>query len=156
MTSRRHFNTSGGSPGRCLGVFLALSLCLAAGPAWPERMQRMGEFEAHYSLVPTTLLNADVATRYRISRGRDRALLNVTILDADARPVQARVSGVVRDLLGQVRDIDFQQVLDGEAVYYLAVIRHDDQEVLRFSIDVGIPGGGAHELAFQQKMYWQE
>ena len=140
---------------RLAGSLMLLALGLAAAPAWPERMMRLGAFEAHYSLVPTTLLKPDVAARYDISRGRDRALLNVTILDAQGQPVRVRVSGVVRDLLGQTRDIDFREVIDGEAVYHLAEIRHPDQEVLRFSIHVHIPDGGAHEIAFQQKMYWE-
>lgn len=129
---------------------------LLAMPAWAERMTRIGTFEAHYSLVPTTLLSPRVAAEYQIARGRDRALLNVTILNADGEPVQARVQGVVRDLLGQPDDIGFREVLEGEAVYYLAEIRYPDQEVLRFTIDVGTPDGGSHQFSFQQTMYWEE
>ena len=136
-------------------AWMLLLAAVAAAPAWAERMQRLGKFQAHYSLVPTTLLNAGVASRYDISRGRDRALLNVTILDPASGPVRADVSGVVRDLLGQARDIAFRQVVEGEAIYYLAEIRHDDQEVLRFAIDVRTPDGAAHQVTFQQKMYWE-
>lgn len=133
-----------------------LLTALISAPASAERMQRIGPFEAHYSLVPTTMLSAEVAAGYRITRGRDRALLNVTILDESAMPVQAEVSGVVRDLLGQPSDVAFREVLEGDAVYYLAEIRHEDQEVLRFTIDVGTPDGGTHQVTFQQKMYWSD
>jgi hypothetical protein len=121
-----------------------------------ERMTRIGSFEAHYSLVPTMLLSPAVAADYRIARGRDRALLNVTILNARSEAVQARVRGVVRDLLGIPADIGFREVLEGEAVYYLAEIRYPDQEVLRFTIDVDTPDGASHQFSFQQKMYWEE
>lgn len=141
---------------RALASATLLLTVLIGAPASAERMQRIGPFEAHYSLVPTTMLSAEVAASYRITRGRDRALLNVTILDASAMPVQAEVSGVVRDLLGQPSDLPFREVLEGGAVYYLAEIRHEDQEVLRFTIDVGTPDGGTHQVAFQQKMYWSD
>ena len=132
-----------------LGALLAL-------PAWAERMERLGPFEAHYSLFPTLMLSPDVAGNYGIARGRDRALLNVSILDGDGKPVRAEVSGVVRDLLGQPKPIGFREVLEGEAVYYLAEIRHADEEVLRFTIDVRTPDGVSRSFAFQQKMYWEE
>lgn len=125
------------------------------GPALAERMQSFGQHEAHYSLVPTTLLAAAVAADYGISRGRDRALLNVSILDAGGHPVQAQVSGTVKDLLGQQREIAFREIVEGEAVYYLAEIRHSDREVLRFAIDIETAGGETHQLTFQQKMYWE-
>jgi len=140
--------------GRMTGT-AALVMCLATPPVWAERMMRFGNFEAHYSLVPTTLLKPVVASRYDIVRGRDRALLNVSVLEGGERAVRAHVTGVVRDLMGQVREITFREVVEGEAVYYLSEIRHDDQEVLRFSIALRTPDGRQHELAFQQKMYWE-
>lgn len=139
---------------RLIGVLL-LGAMLAA-PAWAERMQRLGRFEAHYSLIPTLMLSPAVAGDYGIARGRDRALLNVSILAPDGKPVQATVTGVVRDLLGQPNPIGFREVLEADAVYYLAEIRHADQEVLRFTIEVQTPDGAEHSFAFQQKMYWEQ
>lgn len=138
-----------------LRALLAAAALLLACSGWAERMQPMGSYEAHYSLVPTLLLKADVVARYGISRGRDRALLNVSVLDADGQPVRATVTGIVRDLLGQQRDLGFREVVEGEAVYYLAGVRHDDREVLRFAIRVTTPDGRVHPLEFQQKMYWE-
>lgn len=141
-------------PGAAAGIGLLVVLWLAAGTALAERMVRFGAYEAHYSLVPTTMLKPAIATRYDLTRARDRALLNVSVLDGNDAPVRAKVSGVVRDLLGQTSDIAFREVAEGEAVYYLAEIRHGDQDVLRFAIDVETPDGMVHELAFQQKLYW--
>lgn len=139
---------------RLIGAVLLGALLIL--PAWAERMQRLGRFEAHYSLIPTLMLSANVAGEYAIARGRDRALLNVSILDPDGKPVQATVTGVVRDLLGQPNPIAFREVLEGDAVYYLAEIRHANQEVLRFAIDVQTPDGASHRFAFQQTMYWEQ
>ena len=78
------------------------------------------------------------------------------ILHPDSGPVTARVSGNVKDLLSQVRPLTFDEVAEGEAVYYLTTLRHDDQETLRFTIDVETPDGARHQLSFQQKLYWED
>ncbi|MFU8814269.1 MAG: DUF4426 domain-containing protein [Pseudomonadales bacterium] len=133
---------------------LLLALLLAA-PAGAEQKQSIGAFDAHYSLVPTLFLKPEIAARHGITRSRDRALLNVSILDASDVPVQAQVTGRSRNLLGQEVRLQFRQVLDGQAVYYLAEVQHADREMLRFIVDVTTPDSAAHRLEFMQTMYWE-
>lgn len=141
-------------PGPAGILWLALLAIVIGTPAArAERMQRLGSYEVHYSLIPTLMLKPDIAAGYGISRSRDRALLNVSVIDPATGPVKARVDGVVRDLLGLTRTLEFQEVVEGEAVYYLATLRHDDQETLRFDIGIATPDGQSHRLEFQQKMY---
>jgi hypothetical protein len=133
---------------------LLLALC-AAMPASAEQKQAIGDYDAHYSLIPTLFLKPEIAARHGIRRGRDRALLNVSILDRSDTPVQAAVSGYVRNLFGQDVRLEFQEVLDGSAVYYLAVVQHTDREVLRFAIDITTPDEAVHRLDLTQTMYWE-
>lgn len=134
-------------------VFLVAGLGL---PAAAEQMRPIGDFQAHYSLVPTLFLKADIAAGYDITRSRDRALLTVSILDADGDAVPADVRGRMKDLLSQQQALEFEEVREGAAIYYLATIRHSDRDVLRFDIRITTPDGAGHELAFQQKMYWED
>lgn len=136
----------------CAAALLAAGLGL---PAAAEQMRPIGDFQAHYSLVPTLFLKADIAAGYGITRSRDRALLNVSILDAAGTPVTADVQGQVKDLLSQQQALEFDEVREGSAVYYLATIRHSDRDVLRFDIRITTPDGADHELSFQQKVYWE-
>ncbi len=140
----------------CRTLVAALLALGCALPASAEQFQRLGSYQGHYSLVPTTFLSKDVAAGYGITRARDRALLNVSIIDPEAGPVRAAVSGTVKDLLGTVRELAFEEVVEGEAVYYLATVRHGDEEVLRFAIDVQTPDGANHRLSFQQKTYLED
>lgn len=142
-------------PWRTRIVCLALLAGALASAAHAERMQRLGGYEVHYSLIPTLMLNPTVASGYGISRGRDRALLNVSVIDPDRGPVRATLDGTAKDLLGLVRALEFREVTEGEAVYYLATLRHDDQEVLRIAVDIQTPDGQTQRLEFQQKMYWE-
>ncbi|MEQ8858306.1 MAG: DUF4426 domain-containing protein [Pseudomonadales bacterium] len=149
---RRILRTSKSVTGAAVAL-LALGTWL---PASAEQFRQLGAYQGHYSLVPTTFLSPEVAADYGITRGRDRALLNVSIIDPDAGPVRAEVTGTVRDLLGIVQPLEFEEILEGDAVYYLATVKHADQEVLRFAIDVRTPDGASHLLTFQQKTYWDD
>lgn len=139
---------------RRLLVLIAASSLTAAVHA--EQKQDIGGYEAHYSVIATTFLRPEIAADYGITRARDRALINVAIIDPAAGPVKAEVSGTVKDLLSQTRALVFSEVEEGEAVYYLATLRHDDQETLRFTVTVRTPDGASHELRFQQKMYFED
>jgi hypothetical protein len=133
----------------------ALTAALTA-PAHAEQKRSIGAYDAHYSIVPTLFLKPEVAARHGIRRGRDRALLNVSVLDRSDTPVKAAVSGTVRNLLGQQLNLEFREVLDGTAVYYLAVVQHTNREVLRFVIDITTPDTAVHQLDLTQTLYWQE
>jgi hypothetical protein len=136
-------------------ILLVLTAALMA-PAIAEQKQRIGAYDAHYSIVPTLFLKPEVAARHGIRRGRDRALLNVSVLDRTETPVRAAVSGTVRNLLGQQLNLEFREVLDGTAVYYLAVVQHTNREMLRFVIDITTPDAAVHQLDLTQTLYWQE
>jgi hypothetical protein len=134
----------------------AVCTLLLSAVAHAEQMQQLGNWEVHYVLIPTTFLNKDVAASYQIDRGRDRALVNISVLDEQGNPVIAAVTGRVTNLLGQVQSLDFEEVIEGTAVYYLAEVRHTDREVLRFEVDIVPPDDLKQQLKFQQKVYWDD
>lgn len=133
-----------------------LTLLTTVSLAHAEQKQLIGDYEAHYSVVPTTFLRPEIAAGYGITRSRDRALVNVAIVHPERGPVRARVSGSVKDLLSQVQPLVFEEIVEAEAVYYLTTLRHDDRETLRFTIDVEAPDGSRHEVSFQQMLYWED
>ena len=135
-----------------LSAALLIMACLQADA---EQMRRLGSWDVHYALVPTTFLKPEVAARYQITRGRDRAMINISVLDGDGSPVRVRISGTMINLLGQREPLEFREVLEGPAVYYLVEIKHTDREVLRFEVDITPPDGKAQQLTFQQEMYWE-
>jgi hypothetical protein len=140
---------------RLLQIFFFALATTVIVTANAEQKRTIGAYDAHYSVVPTLFLKPEIAARHGISRGRDRALLNVSVLDRSETPVKAAVSGTVRNLLGQQVKLDFREVVDGTAVYYLAVVQHSNREVLRFVIDIITPDAAAHQLDLTQTLYWQ-
>jgi len=122
--------------------------------AQAEQKAVFSDYEVHYILLPTTFLKADIADRYNLRRSKDRALVNVSVLDRQGTPVQADVRGSSENLLGQRQNLTFDEVIEGEAIYYLALLRYADEEFQRVALNVVLPNGELAEIKFQQKMYW--
>lgn len=136
-----------------LSVALVLSTGFAAS-VYAEQKVVFSDYEVHYILLPTTFLKADIADKYNLRRGKDRALVNVSVLNLDGKAVQAQVRGSSENLLGQIQSLTFDEVMEGEAIYYLALLRYADEEFQRVSLNVVLPNGELAEIKFQQKMYW--
>lgn len=109
--------------------------------------------EVHYVLVNTLFLAPEVAHRYSITRAKDRAIVNLSVIGPDGRAREAVLEGSVRNLIGQISELDFELVKDGEAIYYIAPIRFTDQDVLRFNIDVVVADGPSTKVSFQERMW---
>ena len=109
---------------------------LAPGIGVAEQMQRFGDFEAHYVVFPSTFVQSEIAHQYGLRRGPGLAIVNVSVLDASGTGVACAIAGHSKNLLDQVSPLTFKEVREGDAVYYLAEVRHADQEVLRFSLTI--------------------
>ena len=142
---------------RTLTILTALLLSFVLHPsANAEQKRTFGQYEVHYIVVPTTFLRANIANQYGLVRGRDRALLNISVLGVDGKASTARLEGHARNLLEQRQALDFREVREGEAVYYLALIRHADEEHQRFQVDIELPDGSQNVLEWHQKLYWDD
>ncbi len=133
----------------------ALLLACATVLGQAEQRQSFGGWDVHYVVLPTGFLKPAIAAQYGITRGRDRALVNVSVLDPTGTPRKVRIEGSAKNLLGQLQPLAFREVTEGDAVYYLAAIKHTHEEVLRFDVSVTASEAPPMRLRFQQKLYWQ-
>ena len=137
-------------------VLLGWAGLVSAFSAQAQQMQKFGAYELHYIVIPTTTLQPDIAQRYDIRRGKDRALFNVSIIDPAGKGVKGDLQGESQNLLGQRQDLSFTEVVDGDAVYYLAIIRHANEEVHRINLDAATADGTRTSLRLTQKLYWSD
>ncbi|RTE87712.1 MULTISPECIES: DUF4426 domain-containing protein [Gammaproteobacteria] len=138
---------------------LAAVLFLSAKPTLAQeqgaRFQRLGGWEVHFNTVATTFLEPSIAAQYNIRRSSARSLLNIAVLDATVagKPaVDAEVTGSFLNVLGQRRTLNFTRVQEGEAIYFIADFGHDDDENLRFFIDIETENS-SQELRFNDQFY---
>lgn len=139
----------------CTAVFTVSGIGIAAANDDGQTMQRLGNWEVHYSAFPSTFLLPDIARTYNITRSNSRGVLNISVLDAtrDERPAQrVNVSGYALNEAGQRRDLTFRRHIDGEAIYYVAEVPHGREDTYRFFIRIR-HGNDEQELNFRHTFY---
>ena len=117
------------------------------------QFQQFGQYEVHYIVFPTMTLKPEIAAKYGVNRAQTLSLLNISVLAGGADPVPVEVSGQAANLLGQLQVLDFQEVREGPAIYYLAPVRHSDEEMYRLSVTLSFPDGSTDTLKWEQKIY---
>ncbi|WP_394559818.1 DUF4426 domain-containing protein [Aquipseudomonas alcaligenes] len=136
--------------------FASLLLCLLfALPAFAERKQTFGELDVHYSVFNSSFLQPNIAAAAGLTRSKTVGVLNVAALKG-GQGQAAKVDGTLKNLLGQTTPLQFKQVLESGAVYYLAEFPLREREVLTFSINVQIGDGAPHTLTFNQEVFPDE
>lgn len=139
-------------------VFLLATTANAFAQQQGARFQRLGGWEIHYNTVATTFLQPEIAARYEIPRSRARSLLNIAVLDATeaGKPaVDAQVTAYFLNILGQRSNLDMQRVQEGSAIYFIDDFGHDDDENLRFFIEITV-GNETQTLRFNDQFYHSE
>jgi len=62
------------------------------------------------------------------------------------------VTGSAKNLIGTDKKLSFKQVVEGEAIYYLATLPYRHKETYRFEIKVQ-KGNEQQTLRFKQELY---
>jgi hypothetical protein len=118
-------------------VVFSLAILLSSH-ANAEQQKTLGQWQVHYNAFNSTFLSPAIATRYDVTRSASKGVLNIAVLDKDTLTSQSPgVSGQVVNPLGQVQQLAFQHINEGDAAYYIAQFDFTNAETLRFSIQVG-------------------
>lgn len=150
--------------------FVVVLACLLAGTALAqsnqlpelEQSRQFGDYTLHYSVFNSTFVPADIAGLYGLTRARDRALINISLTRTDAGGntslgLPAEVSGTAANLLQQQRPLDFTEIDEGNAVYYIASLKHTHEESINFSVRVQAEGlSQPLEISFSRKLYVED
>lgn len=135
---------------------MLLGLLLVTAEAGAEQMQQLGRWQVHYVVIPTTTLRPGVATRYGLKRARNLALVNISVLDPERvvpGAVRAAVTGTATNLLGQVIRLEFREVVEEQAIYYLATLHYTDRDIFSFALAIKTEDTPPQTLEFRQTLY---
>ena len=135
-----------------LSLLLLLGLLLS-NQVNAEQKQVLGSWDVHYIALNTTFLTPKVAKQNAIVRSKFNGLINISVLDRQDKTAQSPVlTGEAKNLIGVVKKLKFKQVIEGKAIYYLAVLPFSDREQYRITIDIN-DGLKQKTLKFQHKFY---
>lgn len=137
-----------------LKLLCALAFMLTA-TVNAENMQKLNDLNVHYIAIGSTFLTPEIAKAYGIERSRYKGLVNIAVLDntQDGNPAKTvNINGKARNDVGQIKSLDFMEVKEGDAVYYLAQVSYSNEETIYFDINI-TDKGKQHNLTFSQKFY---
>jgi len=143
-----------------IGAFL---LCLVSISASAEQKLVFGEYEVHYMGLSSDFLTPEVAKIYDIPRSRSLGFLNISVLQKTKggqvpAALDAELTGSIRNLIGQSRELEFRRVREGQAIYYISTFRFDDGDMYNFDLDV-VPSNARQknfDVKFSQRFYEED
>lgn len=131
-------------------LLLGLTVSFSAAA---EQKKQLGDWDVHYIAFPAPLLTAEVAQQYQLQRSKYNGIINISVLDKTSQKAQqVAVSGVAKDLQGRQRKLEFSQVTEGDAIYYLAQLPFRHEQRFSFTISI-ISGNRSEQLSFDQTFY---
>jgi hypothetical protein len=132
-------------------ALMLLTLCLAL-PVMAEQKKTFDQLDVHYSAFNSGFLQPQVAAAVGLVRSKSQGVVNVALLQA-GKASSGTVTGEVKNLLGQTTALTFKQVKEGTAIYYLAQFPFEQQEMLRFTLNVKGSDGVPHSFDFNQEFF---
>ena len=135
-------------------VLLLVLICLGLSVnASAEQKKQLGNWDVHYIAFPAPVLTPEIAQQYKIQRSKYNAVINISVLNsADQKAQQVSISGIAKDLQGRQTELEFSEVIEGDAVYYLAQLSFRNEQ--RFSFNINITqGNSTQNLRFDQIFY---
>ena len=135
-------------------VLLLLLVCIGLNfSVSAEQKKQLGNWDVHYIAFPAPVLTPEIAQQYKIQRSKYNAVINISVLNsADQKAQQVSISGIAKDLQGRQTELEFSEVIEGDAVYYLAQLSFRNEQ--RFSFNINITqGNSTQNLRFDQIFY---
>ena len=115
----------------------------------------IGDHVVHFSALSTDQIPPEVARAYNIVRSKNRAMLNVSVLDAETgKAATATVTVKTVNLTGQLKTVTMRKVEEQDAIYYIGETPVANRETLIFDISVTPEGATqASEVRFKRQFY---
>lgn len=115
-------------------------------------LQLIGPPFAANELQHQLLLVALVPLQLLGERSRYNGIVNIAVQNKQGVAQAVGISGEARNLTGTLRPLNFQEVKEGNAIYYLAVLPYRNEDTYQFTLK--IMGEGLQQtLTFQQTFY---
>lgn len=119
--------------------------------------KKAGGYTVFFNVFHSTDIPAKVAETYKLVRGRDRALVNISIVKNEnghtSLGLAAQVNGITRNLMQQQQTLNFIEVNEGDATYYLAPFVFNNEELLHFTVQVTEGDSKPVTVKFNRTLY---
>ena len=139
------------------GLFIAALLGFGANAA-AENSRVFGNYVVHYNAFRSDTLSPEIAKAYELTRRNNRIIVNITVLKkvmgTTGKPVPATITGNASNLTGQLKTLEFREIKEDTAIYYIAELKVSDGEFLKFKLNITPEGEeGPARLQFSKRFF---
>jgi hypothetical protein len=145
-----------------LSLFGLLAACGGGGEtSVPEAQpvestsKDIGNYVVHFSAQSTDQLPPEVARAYNIIRSKNRAMLNISIIEKGSnKAASGDVTVKTVNLTGQLKNVVMRKIQEQDAIYYIGETPVANRETLIFDISV-LPEGeeSPSNVRFKRQFY---
>ena len=134
-------------------LLILVSLFCTSTAVHAEQKKQLGSWDVHYIAFAAPMLTPEIAQQYKIQRSKYNAVVNISVLGSKTQqPEKVLISGIAKDIQGRQIELDFREVTEGTAVYYLAQLPFRNEQRFNFSITI-VQNGQQQLLNFDQTFY---
>ena len=138
-------------------LLMLVLLGFSAGAA-AENSRVFGNYVVHYNAFRSDTLSPEIAKAYELTRRNNRIIVNITVLKkvmgTTGKPVPATISGNASNLTGQLKNLEFREIKEDTAIYYIAELKVSDGEFLKFKVNITPEGEeGPARLQFSKRFF---
>ncbi|MDT8399886.1 MAG: DUF4426 domain-containing protein [Pseudomonadales bacterium] len=138
--------------------FLSTLMLLLSASLQAEQAQDFGAYTVHYIAVNSTFLDPEIARQYGITRSERRGFVNISVLknsaDGNGPAVSAHIEGLKKNLLQQAQPLNFTEIREAQAIYYLGEFDFSNAETLRFELQIQPEARGpVYPLTWTTRLY---
>lgn len=133
-----------------------LTLPLIAQGIEDKLYKQHGTYKIFFTAFNSSFLSPEIANANNIVRGKDKGMVNISVMEELAVGVPSLVTGRVFNILQQSRELKFVAVKEGRSLYYLAPFEFENEDYLTFKITIQTNDGKPsypYDFKFQKKMY---
>lgn len=138
-------------------IALGVALTTAAAPVAADNSKDLGKYVVHYNAIPTTLLSSQVAKTYGITRSKFHGMVTVSVLEKQAgartQPIAANILGYAKNRHNQLTQLEWQEIQEQKAVYYISEFAITGGETLDFSLVIETPDQEKFNVRFSNEFF---
>ncbi|WP_028772612.1 DUF4426 domain-containing protein [Shewanella waksmanii] len=138
-------------------LIATLLLVITYSPnALAEQKKVVGNFDIHYVALGSTFLTPSIAKTYGIKRSSYTGIINISVQQNNLQghpAVPVDISGIANNLLDARINLNFREIREGDAIYYIAEVPYRDDQEINFQIAIKHDNELNTQLKFKQKFY---
>jgi hypothetical protein len=137
------------------GVALLFSLLSINSHAQENTSYELDKHIIYYNVFSSTMIPPEIAKIHKLVRAKDQAYVNVALVKkTGGNGIPAVVSGQHRNLMQQKFELEFVEIKESTATYYLAPLRFINEEILHIDLSVEtLDKTDAGSLTLTKKLY---